>query len=178
MDTVSILDEVRAYGRTRETPDEVFDYYKKEYPGSKTLKNGKVQYAWQGKLADDLSQVLGIERKSVMRRFQGVRAGKVSKSQEDEYQALGQSLPLIPPEGRGHITGTIWVKYSEDCEDREVDIDLSHADVVRLFEMAVDEMIQAVANGYQSNQPGDVDIDFKGPDWCAEPDLQFEMIEE
>jgi hypothetical protein len=171
----SLLARIRELATTRETPDEVFDYYQQQYPGHKTLKNGKTIFAWQSKLADDLSQVLGIKRESVMRRFQGARAGKISKSQADEYQALGEMLPPNPPDNGYLVSGTIYVKYSNDCEEREIEppMHISYEDAKRMLAMDTDKAVQAVANAYQADQD-EADINFKGPEWCAEPILIVE----
>src|SRR5258708_4081214 len=113
MEEMSFYDNIVAASTPRETPEDFFDYYHEQYTGTHVRK-GKITYDWQGKLADDLSQVLGIKRDSVMRRFQGARAGKVSKRQEAEYELLGESLPPKPPQGY-HIHGTQYVKYSKEC---------------------------------------------------------------
>lgn len=155
--------------------EDVLDYYQKEYPGQQTRiykKTGEVKtvYEWQGKLATDLSNKLGIKRASVMRRFQGERAGKVSSKQQAEYEELAEDLPPMIPDNGYHITGTIWVKYSEECVEREVDEFVSGEDAEGMI--AADDMLQAFANYYNTG-----DVSEGNYDVCDKPKLYIEAVE-
>ena len=162
---MSLYDQIREASPKRSW-EEVITYYKKEYPGSKTNKAGVTSYAWQSKLATDVSETTGVERKSVMRRFQK-RAGKVapvSEKHQAEYADVGEALPPKVPEGGYHISGTVWVKYSDDVYDaREIDEAISGEDAEALAKLSPDQMMQGLVNYYQTG-----DISGRGPGWNAE----------
>lgn len=158
---MTLSDQVNAVGIPRTAREDIFAYYRAEYPGSKTLKSGKTAYEWQSQLATDLSQVVGIKRASVMRRFQkrgekGATIEKaVSKGHEDEYQALGESLPPKPPDGGYHIKGVVWIKFSDgECEPRDVDEYITEDDATMLANAADADLVQMIVNHYMEEEGG------------------------
>jgi hypothetical protein len=182
----NLLKQIYDAGTPRETQSDVSSYYRQEYPGQKTNKKGVTTYEWQGRLSDDLSNVLGVKRASIMRRFQKGRKDKeVSKKHADEYEALGAMLPPKPPAGGYHITGTIWFKYADQpCEDREVDEIITGSQAKELANMAYEDMLQSVLNSYMSNDgQGNNNIHKDEPmlavsSECEESNLTVEAIEE
>ncbi len=152
------IDATNHIGKEHPTSEDVISYYKREYPGSKTNKKGVTTYTWQSKLADDLHQVLGIDRDSVMRRFQSkrgeaLREGKISKKHQDEYELLGGMLPSTPPKNGYHVhyEGGLYfskcepISFSRDITGEDADEVAQHPD--RIIEIAI--MI------YMQHQSGD-----------------------
>lgn len=163
---MSLYSEVRAASQYRETKAEVVEYYRETY-------KGRGKESWKQHLVSDLSRITGIKPKNLERRFDPSRISNPEKRNADQYRQLGEQLPPIAPDGGYHVYGVIWVKYSEDCEERDVDEYITGKAAERLAKMAYEDMMQAVANAYQSQEG---DIDFRGPTPCAEPDLHVEPI--
>lgn len=122
-----IYEQVIAVSDPRETQADVLDYYQRAYGGG-----------WKSKLARDLSPIAGVKPDSIMRRFQKGRSGSAkSRAQSQaEYQELGEQLPPKAPESGYHIHGTIWVQFSGDCEEREIDETITGADADELVILA------------------------------------------
>lgn len=165
---MTFLESVMNASAIRETKADIVDYYREVHPRN-----------WQAKLVHDLHPFTsGVKTEhNLARRFNsGAKGGENrldrpgSKREQAEYKAFGATLPRKVPKSGFHVTGTIYVQYSQDCVKRKVDIILNRNAASRLIGMAKAEAIQAVANGYQSDLP-EADIDFQGPAWCAEPDL-------
>lgn len=125
-------DRVREASHRLGTEQEMINYFQEKYPGKKVQKNGKVIEEWKGKLADAIQPFTKdkngnpVKRASIMRRFQGGRQSSKRKDQtQEEYKALGDLLPMQPPKNGYLIQGTICLKYSEDCEERYIDIEVT-----------------------------------------------------
>ncbi len=142
---LDLAKHIKAISKPRETREQVVDYFRDKYPGSKTQKGGKVIPEWKGKLSDVLepyttSKSGGPQKHEyIMRRFQA-RGGKSwedtapSKKQREEYKALGATLPRIPPTGI-HVTGTVCVRYQDQpCEPRNISVVLEGDEMVILME--------------------------------------------
>lgn len=116
------------------------------------------------------------QAKNMARRFDPSRINNPEKKNAEEYEKLGETIAPMAPEGGYHIFGTIYVMYSDDCEEREIDETIEGEAAERLVAMRVEEMLQAAANAYQSQEG---DIDYSGPSIgrCAEPDIIVEAIE-
>lgn len=126
-------DVVASQYKQLETRDEVISHYQKEYPGQKTLKNGQVRYDWKDKIvSDELALRPDAKRASIARRYQNDKktgkdrylSTKPSKSQQEEYKALGETLPPVPPETINYtvrVTGEI--RISSSC--RTVDFEIT-----------------------------------------------------
>lgn len=183
---MSLYEQVRAVGTSRTTREDVFDYYRAEYPGSKTNKKGETIENWKGVYATDQAHVSGVKRDSIMRRFQkrgenGATIDKpVSKAHEDEYQALGESLPSIPPDGGYHIEGEVWVKFSDGaCEPRDVDLYIRGEDAAKLAKAAEADLAQMVVNHYMEEEGGiDTDEPQARTGDCQPPRLTVSAIED
>lgn len=164
------LEQVMAVSHQPQTKAEIIEYYRETY-------KGRGKEGWKQKLVNDLASITGIKPKNLERRFDPSRINNIEKRNASQYKQLGDTLPPIPPDGGYHIYGVIWVKYSEECEEREIDEYITGKAARRLARMAASEsdgLLQAVNNAYQSQEG---DIDFKGPQPCAEPDLRVEAIE-
>ncbi len=167
---MSFLDQVYAAGEPRETKADVVDYYQQTYTGRR-------QAGWKQSLIRDLlpytPQTGANPAKNLARRFDPSRLNNPEPRNAEQYQELGATLPPKAPHGL-HIFGIIWVKYSDDCEERVIDEKIYGDEVKQLYAEAIDEkMLQSMANYYQTG-----DLDTQGPAICGEPDLQVEAIEE
>lgn len=159
---MSFLEDVYAASTPRETKSDILDYF------GTSRKAAEAIYK-EGIVKNRKGDLVGVD--SLMRRFQK-RGGKSQGEQSPVYRTLGEKLPPIPPAGGYHVYGTIWVKYSEECVDREVDELITGKDAEALAQMAGEEMLQALSNQYQTG-----DITGKGPGACAEPELHVDPIE-
>ncbi len=192
----NIYDEVLANSHYRETKTEIVKYYQGEYPS----RGKKGMSSWKQHLVKDLYDIiyppdLSTEEKSkklhnLTKRFDsGKKGGKEPRLNNPEprnarqYKELGQTLPPIP-NGKFHITGTIWFKYmDETCQDREVDEELTLEQSKELAGMAYMDMLQSVVNHYMSNDGTGGDIHEDEPMLvasmdCAESDLHIEVMDE
>ncbi len=92
---------------------EILDYYHDMYSDE-----------WKRHLVDELYQLTGVKRSSLMRRFQGdrtMRRPRTAKARA-EYAQLGQHLPPLrydPPSGGYQIDFAGYVQISEECDDRD-----------------------------------------------------------
>lgn len=172
---MSFYDQLRDVLEYPETREEIIEVYRERYPGVKTQKNGRVIEEWKGKLAADLEGMTGISRKNLMRRFQN-RGNKrwedtePSARQEEEYKKLGETLPPIVPHGGFHIWGIVWIKYSKECVDRDIDIYVTGRDAEFLAKTAE---VQVVINLY-NEMPSDAQGYAECPD--EESELNVEAI--
>lgn len=124
---------VKNVSNLRTTREDVIAYYRARYPGVKTQKGGKQIEDWKRRLSEALQPYTKNKKgepqklEYIQRRFQTGREGakRVSKQQQEEYQALGKKLPYIPPANGVKIMGTLCMSYLDDpCEDRNFDIDM------------------------------------------------------
>lgn len=171
---MSLISQIRAASIKRESMEDVLDYFRTSYPGSKTNKAGKTTYQWQSKFADFAAPEWGIKRDSVMRRFQKGRTGeaRTQEQTEQEYAKLGEKLPPILPSG-GTITGKIWAKFSDGaCEERWILPEtVSRSDLVMLLGMSDLDASQVIVDRYMEQDP-DEPIATIGD--CPPPQLHFE----
>lgn len=159
---MNLREEVNAVSHFRASREEIIDYYREEYPGSLTQRNGRVIEDWKGELAEDLQPYTAnregdpLSIASVRRRFQSGReqAPHVSKRQQEEYRALGESLPPIPPPGGYLVTGTIHIRYSKTCEVRELlGIYIVGADAELFAETADIQIVINIYNEMDADDP-------------------------
>lgn len=158
-------DQVMGSSTPRESKSEIVEYYQAEYGDE-----------WKTHLVNDLKPHAPLTRKeSLARRFAADRiekeGGFLTKRQ---YRSLGKDLPPIPPEGGFSIKGTIYVKYSDECVERDVDEVVSGDDAKALVREAQAGMLQKLINYYQH---GDTSRQGPGAGECEEPDLHVEAIE-
>lgn len=166
---MSLYDQIREVSHHPETKAEIVESYREMYTG-----RGKA--GWKQHLIEALSAQTGIKYKTLEKRFDAQRLKNTERKNASQYRELGETLPLLPPSGGYRIHGIIFVKYSEECVEREVDERITGDDAKKLARMAsADAMVQAVANAYQS-QEGDIDYGGPGIGDCALPDLYVEPI--
>lgn len=163
---MSFCEQLHEAGTPRETKADVTAYYKARYPGVRTDSKGRTIAAWRSKATTEYARVTGLSRASAAREFQGVRGASSGKKNAAIWKRIGKDLPPAPPENGYRIRGVIWVKYSDDCEERHIDETITGKAARALSLMECDDATQAVANYYQHD-----DIDEEGPAWCAEPQL-------
>lgn len=166
---------IRATFRPRETREDVVDYFQKKYPGTHIDKRGKVTYDWKSELVTALQPFtrgrLGLmqSRASVARRFQKrgeqeYHETSPSAKQQEEYRALGATLPGIPPDAI-RISGTICIRYQDDpCEEREVD-ELFEGDDLDFLLQTVEPM-QSIVNLYMEG-PADYGLAGRPNEWIS-----------
>lgn len=157
---MSLYSDILGGLQPRETKSDILDYYGSSRKAAEALhKSGLVR--------DKQGEPVSV--KSLMRRFQQ-RGGKSQGESSPVYKTLGESLPPIPPENGFHVSGVIWVRYSEDCEERYPDYDLSASEAALLVKMTWAGMgDQAASNGYN-----DKDLDDPASyALCQEPQLTF-----
>lgn len=160
---MSLYGDIVAGLKPRETKAEVIDYYRQTY-------KGRGQKGWRQHLVQRLSEITGLKPKNLERRLDPSRINNPEKRNADQYKQLGEELPPMPPDNGFHVSGVIWVRYSEECEERYPDYDLTYEESVQLIRMAHGGMGEAaVSNGYN-----DKDIDDPEPyGLCQEPQLTF-----
>lgn len=154
--------EVNAASHFRETREEIIEYYREEYPSAQTQRNGRVIEEWKGELVEDLQPYTSnrngdpLSISSLRRRFQSGReqATSVSKRQQEEYRALGATLPPEPPQNGYFVTGTIHIQYSQFCEERElVGVYIVGADAELFAETADVQIIINIYNEMDADDP-------------------------
>ena len=132
---LKLASKIKAVSTVRQSREDVIEYYQEKYSGQKVDKKGKITYEWKSRLVEDLqgfttSKSGGLmEKKDIARRFQkDTKTGKMryevtkpTKSQQEEYAALGEYLPRKPPNAI-RIYGDICVQYRDNpCETRYID---------------------------------------------------------
>lgn len=157
------LEQVYAASTPRTSKSDILDYYGSSRKAAEAIHR-------LGIVKNRKGEDVGID--SLMRRFQK-RGGKSQGENAPVYGILGDKLPPKPPAGGYHVYGTVWVKYSEECVDREIDETISGDDAKALARMAGDAMLQSVVNQYQHG-----DITQKGPSICQPPELYVDPIDE
>lgn len=170
----SLRDQINEVSQMRDTRDLVIDYFKQEYPGKSVQKNGRVIEEWKGKLVGALEATAldkngkPYKRASLQRRFEtGRETSKVSAKQKAEYKAVGALLPPIPPDGGYVVSGTIHIRYSRTCEEREIEDIYITGEAARLFAETAD--IQIVINLYN-------DMDAEDPEGYAPCDSESDRL--
>jgi hypothetical protein len=153
--------QVRAASIPLETKQDIIEHYQGEY--------GRT---WAAHLTRDLSPIAGKAPRNLARRFNPDRINNPEPRNAEQYKQLGKQLPGKAPEGGYHVWGTIQVKYSGDCEEREVDFDVIGEDADYLAsasDAAQRQAINNIYNGYTS--------DDDGYDSCNGWDIHVEPIE-
>lgn len=163
---MSLYEDILGGLRQRTTKAEVIEGYQQQY-------KGRGQAGWKQRIVHDLAQLTGMKPKNLEKRFDTQRRGNPEKRNAEQYKTLGESLPPIPPENGFHVSGVIWVVYSEECEERYPDYDLSPAEAALLVRMTWAGMgEQAASNGYN-----DKDLDDPASyGLCQEPQLTYEPL--
>lgn len=171
--------QIQAISHVRESKQDVIEYFKEQYPGSKMDSKGRKIEKWRGEAANALSEVTGLSHDSALRRFQGTRAesSKVTNKTKAEFKAIGEKLPIKPPPGGYHIFGTVYMKFSSgDCEEREVDEYITGEEADELANMSNGHTGQAVVNHYMEDALWSEPSARIGG--CQEPELTVDAIEE
>lgn len=163
---MSLLDQIYQVSEKRTTKQDTVAYYEQKFG-----KDGK------NRLVADLSGTTDKKSrawKSAMRNFQARNTEK--KGQEKptpKWRKIGENLPLKAPPCGYHVEGTVYVKYSGECVDRVVDMDIVGKDADAIALMSDAEMAQAVVNLYNEDN-----VDEKeGYGSCQEPELTVTAIE-
>src|SRR6266702_3097193 len=140
-----VLDE----SEPRETKADIVEYYQSTYPG---FGRG----GWKQRLVNDMAAITGMKPKNLEKRFDPQRLNNPEDRNADQYAELGEQLPPKPPENGFHVEGTIWVQYSEECVDREVDFDIAGDEADELVRLAFAGLgNQAIANSYNETDLDD-----------------------
>jgi hypothetical protein len=164
---VALNDQVLAASMPRETKADIIAYYQAVYPA-------KGKGSWKQRLVNDLAGITGLKPKNLEKRFDTQRRGNPELRNAAQYQELGDQLPPKAPEGGFHISGVVYVNYSDGCEERYIDIEVKGGDAEKLVLMAAQEQAdQGVVNAYN-----ELDVDEKqGYLSCADSELDVEPIE-
>ncbi len=179
---MSFLEEVFEVSPRRTSKAEVVDYYRSQYPGSKTDKRGRTIEAWRSKAADVYQQVTGLNRNSALREFQGTRANSSGRTNRETWETIGDMLPPMVPENGYLITGTVWVKFSDgQCEERELtDERITGKEARALLKAAIEEnerqLEDYALNHYMTDSIDDSEHEARYGD-CQAPDLHIQAIE-
>ena len=113
------FDDIQVVVRSLASPiymiekEEILEYYRDRY-GTQ----------WKQHIVSDLQAVTGLKRRSLMRRFQGVRTQQAPRSARAraEYVSLGEHLPPVrydPPPGGIQVNFVGYVQISSECEERD-----------------------------------------------------------
>ncbi len=140
---MSLYDQIIEASPRRETKADIVDYYKGEYRRN-----------WQSKLTEALFPLAGVKNPhNLARRFNPDRINKPgSRKEQEQYIELGDIIPPKPADGY-RIEGVIWIRYSDECVDREIEEDIEGDQAIQLFKMAlVGRAEKAFANIY-NNRP-------------------------
>lgn len=187
---MGLLDQIYAMGKPRTSKADVVEAYQQRY-------TGRGQAGWKQHIIHDLLGMQDITvssvgkkeyarlAKNMARRFDSGKNSKYKRGlsapephNAKQYEELGKHLP--PKAHTGFwLGGTIWVKYSGECVERDIDppMHISIKTAQRLMNMTQAEMEQAIANAYQADDP-EAKIDDKGPNACHPPDFTLTPDEE
>lgn len=173
---MSIIDQVLQVSPARTTKADVIAGYRELY-------KGRGADGWKQHIVRDLASLTGMKPKNLERRFDPSRIGNVPRraSEKQEYETLGQQLPPRVPDGGYHITGVVYVKFSDgECEERDVDETITGSDARALLAMALDQAdevaYQAIVNHYMKEDM-DTDEPTASIGSCQEPRLTVSPIE-
>ncbi len=177
---MDIYEQMREVGVPRTTKAEIIDYYQQAY-------TGRGQSGWKQNLIHDLLRSKDItpntvgEReyarvtKNTAKRFDTQRRNNPEPRNAAEYEALGEALPAMPPEGGYHIFGIIFVVFSDgECEEREIDEYITGKDADKLAMSAAEDLAQQIINHYMEE---DTDEPTASIGRCDPPQLTVEAIE-
>lgn len=174
---MSLCSDILDVSDPRESKSDVVEYFKEKFPGSKTDKKGRTIEAWRSHATtayqNAYEEVTGnpIKRASAAREFQGKRGESSGKANKAIWEKIGEGIPPRPPEDGYKITGTVWIKFSEECEERDIDETIDGKEAKKLAEWAFnDEECQGtgqkIINYYMEE-----DIDSNSPGECNPPEL-------
>lgn len=159
------------------TKAEVIEAYQEKYTarGSESWRQHlisdifTIRYGALNLSAEDAKK----KRKNIARRFDPTRRGQEEPRNRQEYKDLGQELPLMRPESI-HISGTIFIRYSQDCEEREIDEELTDEDDIKDYMKMMSSGLasEAISNIYND---GDVD-DVAGYAPCSINDWKVTIV--
>lgn len=175
---MSLCSDIIDASDPRLSKQDVVDYYKEKYPGSKVDSRGRSIAAWRSHATTAYAGATGLSRASAAREFQGQRAASSGRANKAIWEQIGEKLPPRPPDNGFRIYGTVWVKYSEECEERDIDETIAGKAAMQLIDYAMNceeqeaTLHQAIINQYQND-----DIDVKGPNECNPPDLHVEPLD-
>jgi hypothetical protein len=164
---VALNDQVLAASMPRGTKADIIAYYQAVYPA-------KGKGSWKQRLVNDLAGITGMKPKNLEKRFDTQRRNNPEKRNAAQYRELGDQLPPKAPDDGFRISGVVYVKYSGDCEERYVNIEVKGGDAEKLVLMAAQEQAdQGVVNAYNG-----LDVDEKqGYLSCRDSQLEVEPIE-
>lgn len=125
---MSLYQQILGASEQRTTKQDFISYYQSRYGAG-----------WKRAAAIKISGTNDAKARSyqsVMRNFQGKRLHQ--EGDTIKWHELTKDLPPMPPEDGYHIHGKIWLKYSEECEEREVDVVISGDEAQRLLSTSVE----------------------------------------
>lgn len=143
------IDAILGASQQRETKAEIIEHYRATYPA-------RGHGSWKSRLVNDLAAITGMKPKNLERRFDPSRIEHVPRTarEKDQYKELGEQIAPKAPAGGFHITGTVHIRYSSDCEEREIDETVAGEDAQGLVDMAFADLAeQAIVNIYQGDTP-------------------------
>ncbi len=122
--------------------------------------------SWKRDLVRDLSGFSGMKAKSLEKRFDPQRRENLEPRNRKQYEEFGKTLPAIPPKEGIRVTGTIYVKYSDDEEMRSINL-LFQGEAAKAFASDKANHIAMILNRYQgSTSDGSL---FQGPTFGLQP---------
>lgn len=167
----TLHNQLSHYAEHMTTKAEIIDYYQREYPS-----RGKG--SWKQMLVNTLSAMTGQKPKTLEKRFDVQRRNNPEPKNAQQYKDLGAMLPPQLPKGEYHVTGIVWVKFSDGaCEERDVDEVLSYEEAVAMLKMNSRDAAQMLVNKYMEEEP-DEDEPTASIGDCNPPDLEVTLIEE
>lgn len=147
---MDFMTQIARLGKLRTTREQAIDYFKGQFPGEtkwKSEMSKRLQpFTRSPKTGAPLSYA------SVRRRFEGDRLERpVGEKQKPEYQALGKTLPRLPPERGYHIKGTVCISIEGyPCEERKWDFKVVGTVAAYLYRTG---SLQAMVNIYMGDLP-------------------------
>jgi hypothetical protein len=180
MVSLELASKIKAASTVRETREDVIEYYQERYPGQKIDKKGNITYEWKTHLVEDLQGFTTAKsgglmaKKDIARRFQkDTKTGKMryetsktTKSQQEEYAALGEYLPRKAPNAI-RVHGNICIRYMDNpCEPRYID-EIFEGEELKYLLQEMD--MQVIVNKYM-----EISLDEPEPTLeecsCSDPD--------
>lgn len=141
---VDFMTQVARVGRYRSTKAEAIDYFQQTY-------TGRGAKGWKQNIIQRLSQTTGIKPKSLEKRFDPSRINNPELRNKAQYEALGKTLPRLPPERGYHVKGKVCISIGGyPCEERIWDYKIVDSVAAYLYRTG---SLQALVNVYMGDLP-------------------------
>lgn len=145
---VDFMTQVARVGKHMTTKAQIVDYFQATY-------TGRGKEGWKQRLIDRLlpftPQTGKNPRKNLEKRFDPARINNKEPRNKTQYEALGKTLPRLPPERGYHVKGTVCISVGVyPCEERKWDFKVVDTVAADLYQYA---SLQRLVNVYMGDLP-------------------------